>query len=333
MSIQSREPFFQNLSFDQSEAWAEAAREWNLDFQQLEGGNFRGELLQLGTGAALLTNVRLNRRFDQRGASPGGQRTFGVPAEGCSPFTFRGWGPSEDAVVIFPSGEEFGGVSNPGFHVFTLTFPEELLARRSQELGLPEFDDLIGGTAKVMTCSRVAMEELRRRLRRVCRKAANDPATLQNSWFRQEFDEEVSQALLTALASSREMPLKPSPRLRRRALERAEAYIAEFGTMPIRVRDLCRVTGVSERTLRYAFLERFGVSPKAYVQAIRLNHVRRVLRGAEPSSTKVSDVANRCGFWHMGQFAADYQKFFEELPSVTLKRRGNGRGCSVIGNP
>jgi len=34
----------------------------------------------------------------------------------------------------------------------------------------------------------------------------------------------------------------------------------------------------------------------------------------------VADVANRHGFWHMGQFAKDYRKTFGELPSETLKR-------------
>ncbi|MCK5375915.1 MAG: helix-turn-helix domain-containing protein, partial [Acidobacteria bacterium] len=33
----------------------------------------------------------------------------------------------------------------------------------------------------------------------------------------------------------------------------------------------------------------------------------------------VTDVANNWGFWHMGQFAADYRKMFGELPSQTLQ--------------
>jgi hypothetical protein len=42
-----------------------------------------------------------------------------------------------------------------------------------------------------------------------------------------------------------------------------------------------------------------------------------------PPSTreKVSDVANSWGFWHMGQFAADYRAMFGELSSSTLNRR------------
>jgi AraC family ethanolamine operon transcriptional activator len=79
--------------------------------------------------------------------------------------------------------------------------------------------------------------------------------------------------------------------------------------------------GASERTLRRGFRERFGVSPKAYLLAQRLIDVRRTLRTADPDATLVADVANRFGFWHMGQFAADYRKHFGELPSQTLGRR------------
>jgi AraC family ethanolamine operon transcriptional activator len=49
--------------------------------------------------------------------------------------------------------------------------------------------------------------------------------------------------------------------------------------------------------------------------------VRRELVPTTPP-VKVVDVANRWGFWHMGQLAADYRRQFGELPSETLRRRG-----------
>jgi AraC family ethanolamine operon transcriptional activator len=108
--------------------------------------------------------------------------------------------------------------------------------------------------------------------------------------------------------------------MRDRAVSRAVAYIEENAEEPIHLRDLCLTAGVSERTLRYGFLERYGVTPKAYLQAFRLNGVRRKLRRADPVSTKVIDIANHWGFWHMGKFAADYRKLFGELPSETMNR-------------
>jgi len=50
---------------------------------------------------------------------------------------------------------------------------------------------------------------------------------------------------------------------------------------------------------------------------VRLSGVRRDLRRAE-AGVKIADVANRWGFWHLGQFAADYRRQFCELPSETL---------------
>ena len=120
------------------------------------------------------------------------------------------------------------------------------------------------------------------------------------------------------LSGERKLPV-PTSLARRRALRLAREAIAE-ATEPIStVAELCRLTGEGERTLRYAFCESFGVSPKAYLQARRLNAVRRMLVRGMPG-TVIADVANRQGFWHMGQFAADYRRMFDELPSETLGR-------------
>ncbi len=62
------------------------------------------------------------------------------------------------------------------------------------------------------------------------------------------------------------------------------------------------------------------MTPKAYIKGHRLFKVHRELRRSAPDKTRVSDVANLWGFWHMGQFASDYRKLFRELPSETLKR-------------
>jgi AraC family ethanolamine operon transcriptional activator len=102
-------------------------------------------------------------------------------------------------------------------------------------------------------------------------------------------------------------------------LKQAIAYITEHADVPPTIRDICQNVGVSQKTLEYAFLDHFGVTPKRYLQTYRLNGVRKVLRQADPNSTKIADVANYWGFWHMGQFAKDYRTLFGELPSETLR--------------
>jgi AraC family ethanolamine operon transcriptional activator len=81
--------------------------------------------------------------------------------------------------------------------------------------------------------------------------------------------------------------------------------------------DLCTAAGVSQRTLEYAFKDCSGLAPKAYLKAVRLNRTRATLRHADPGS-RVADAANRWGFWHMGQFARDYQNLFGTRPKDDL---------------
>lgn len=88
---------------------------------------------------------------------------------------------------------------------------------------------------------------------------------------------------------------------------------------PVGAIDLCAELGVSDRTLRYAFRERFGIGPMAFFRALRLNAVRAALKG--DSTTPIASVANRYGFQHHGNFAADYRRAFGELPSRTLRDR------------
>ncbi len=92
------------------------------------------------------------------------------------------------------------------------------------------------------------------------------------------------------------------------------------------VTDLCRVTGVSERTLEYAFKENTGLTPMAYLLRLRLHRVREALLAATPGSTTVSAEALNWGFWHFGEFSRAYKDCFSELPSETLRQKPVPRG-------
>ena len=67
--------------------------------------------------------------------------------------------------------------------------------------------------------------------------------------------------------------------MRDRAVSQVVEYIEENAAEPINLRGLCLITGASERTLRYGFLERYGVSPKAYLQAFRLHGFKQAFFG------------------------------------------------------
>jgi len=81
--------------------------------------------------------------------------------------------------------------------------------------------------------------------------------------------------------------------------------------------NLC---GASGRTLRFAFEDELGLSPKRFLEVHQPNLVFRELRRSDRRSTKIADVASDWGFWHMGKLARDYRRLFGELPSEALAR-------------
>lgn len=86
------------------------------------------------------------------------------------------------------------------------------------------------------------------------------------------------------------------------------------------MQKLCRLSGVSERSLQYGFLEYLGLTPIQYLRITRLNGVHSELLNAPNSNIKVSDVAMHWGFLELGRFSREYKQLFHELPSKTLRQ-------------
>ena len=107
----------------------------------------------------------------------------------------------------------------------------------------------------------------------------------------------------------------PSPS----AWTRATQSLLARPEAPPTLDELARALGVSARKLGYCFNEVLGLSPGRYLRMRRLNAARRALLQATDPAQGVQDVAAGLGFWHFGQFAADYRQHFGERPSDTLR--------------
>jgi transcriptional regulator GlxA family with amidase domain len=96
-------------------------------------------------------------------------------------------------------------------------------------------------------------------------------------------------------------------------------FLCDNVSEPVSVADLSRMAGVSERTLRAAFHDVIGVSPKRFAIAQRLQAAHEALSRADPQATTVTDVAMTFGFFELGRFAGRYRHAFGEVPSQTLR--------------
>lgn len=103
--------------------------------------------------------------------------------------------------------------------------------------------------------------------------------------------------------------------LLRRFTELIESHLAE----ELGVLDIAEALGVPLRTLQELVRREMGSTPSRILQDARLRRAHTLLRTADPSTDAVTAIAERCGFAHLGRFAASYRSRFGESPSETLR--------------
>lgn len=293
-------------------------RNWNLDYRQLEVGCFTSELLMFGNNTTIIGREKLGRRLRQTGASPTGLITLGVLVNPNTHIHWRGYDVSGDMICIFPQAGELDSITHDDFDVFPISISEETLNQTCELLELPYITTLINNS-EVFLCNPHKLSELRSWLLSIYHELSSGTAEIRNIRYLKQIEQGLAGRLVRILAE-RHQPVSAKPlRKRDKALLAAANYIDESGSEPITIPELCSVANVSERTLEYAFHERYNLSPKSYTLMHRMNNVRKQLRKANPNKHMVSEIARQHGFWHMGQFSADYKKTFTELPSETLK--------------
>ncbi|MDM9558781.1 MULTISPECIES: helix-turn-helix domain-containing protein [Bordetella] len=103
-----------------------------------------------------------------------------------------------------------------------------------------------------------------------------------------------------------------------RAIRRAQAYMLEHLGDRLPVSMVASHCGLSVRRLQALFQDECGQSPLQWLRMQRLQAVRRTL--AQAGGDKVSDIAARFGFTHLGEFSRAYRGAFGETPQQTRRR-------------
>jgi AraC-like DNA-binding protein len=282
---------------------------FDLGFRQLDSGpQDIPATLQLGEHMTLV-HMRFNRAYHQLGSPPNGMTTFGIPIRRLRNWFGRDY--EDSSILPFNVPDGIDGVSESGFQAITLSVSDDFVRTVSRNFQIPVSEVLIEPSSNTY----ISNSRPTQFLRLLLSSLFEDRETQLNS----EVEDELIVALLNASLTDTAILDKSEPGQRSRALAKAMAYINHDLGESATVRDLCNNTGVALRTLNRAFRERFGIGPKAYLMRRRLSSVRATLLRA-PADTLIADVANRWGFWHMGQFARDYKATFGELPSETLRQ-------------
>jgi AraC-like DNA-binding protein len=290
-------------------------RGFQLDLTQIDRGRFTADGIQARIGRTLLGELFLGRGVLQNWRSPERSITLAVKASEAR-VLWRGLLlRSSDVLMIGPAaGLEL--VSQAGFWVLAATFPEHDFRHAAESHGLNARFEALGMMLLRFQQDGPA-DQLRAAIRPLLSQALARPVAARAT--RSSHGKELLE--LAAGIAAGGTPID----LHQRSLERWQALDQAISAMKKRlperftVADLCRLTGTSERALRKAFVEHYTVPPGRLLKALRLNGVRQDLRRLAARGAKITDIANKWGFWHLGQFATDYRGWFDELPSETSR--------------
>jgi len=309
-----------SAEFDEFDEFNEFTASWDLDYRQLKRGSLAAQLKQMVSPTWTVGWVRVDRSAFQQGSAPAGMRSFAILGAAASEVDWCGSSFRLDTVAIFANDRDFRCVSPAGFAVYALSFAEFELAAASQRLGLPNISDDLKSHDEVRLVDHVKVATLRRLVNETLTGFCS-PGTsvLPIDRAQQSARDRICEQLVLALTPAGSLPRRPSWRKLTAMTNKTLDYIETHMGDGITVRDVSKATGVSRRTLEYAFQNQFDTSPKKFINGQRLVLSRRdLLRSSGEKS--IADVANRWGFWHMGQFARDYRRQFGELPSQTTQQ-------------
>jgi AraC-like DNA-binding protein len=205
-----------------------------------------------------------------------------------------------------------------------VSFPRHTLDQSAQAVGV-ELDLPGGGEFQAVRAADWA--GLTAAYETVVKMAAYDVAEAPSERAAAELSSGLLDVVVRSFAADQDStPPNPRARLNSVRIARAcEDRAVQMRYQGVTLADLCDASGASERRVRDAFYESYGLSPMAYLRIAALHGARHALlttpRGHDPISRAASDF----GFWHLSRFAGQYRALFGESPSGTLDRRAEAK--------
>jgi AraC-like DNA-binding protein len=203
---------------------------------------------------------------------------------------------------------------------------EQLIVRIKSEVLIQKLSTLLGAKPKqplrfssAVTIDHPRLQILRNLMEFLALQLASDAEPLPHLLL-QELQSSLVVAFLTVIPHSLTSILNRQPKeIPVPLVRRVEEYIEANSQHSITIEKLTRITGVSARSIFYAFKKTRGYSPFSFVKMVRLKNAKALL-GSPDRATSVTGVAFVCGFANLGHFAREYREMFGELPSATLAR-------------
>ena len=312
------ENFFMKYTFDCFVEMSNVLRGWNIEIRQLQEGKIHDTLKQLKVKNILFSYAEFSGLTHQLGDIPPG-RTFAFYTGKSSQLIWRKKDIPFDAMMIFPLNSKLDVVvKGSKTNIHTISVSEEDLLSRLQENERDIYNSLVS-TKDLITMHPSQMKNLQEVYGKYIQSAEENPDLINEKNFQICLEEELFTALIDVLLCEGNIKHSATKERIVQSWDKLEMYIETHKQRPIMLSELSKATDIGQRSIFRLFKDRFNLTPKAYLNKLRLNGVRNDITQMDFTKNNITDIARNWGFWHMGQFAADYKRLFGELPSETLQ--------------
>lgn len=281
----------------------------NVDVENIlmEKGEFKVNMTLIESPRVKISQFYINRKLIQRGGRVAGYVTFLIwDVKFSMNWRNKILGKSEIAVLW---DWEHYSLTEGGIQGFPISIKEDYLNECLVAKGYPEMISILKNTDSVYT-SDFLLQKLRLKIPWITQNK-----NLSINELKLLIEVELVDDLLNCLISSYDNRVKPE--LLHKKFNNAIEYIHENLNEIISVSQVSQFVNIPERTLRYNFEKKYNISPKDFIQKLRLNAVKKRL-SANLETPIIYKIASEYNFWHMSQFTRDYKNLFGELPSETI---------------
>lgn len=285
---------------------------WSYEHRQFSRGAFHGKITGFHTGRLQLTLCHRSTGIFARGGIPVGTTIISMPMSAEEQLYYRGQLLGKCQMIALGHTEELELYTSLASSILTIAVSTSLLEQQAIAI--------TGNSLANLRCQ----ERLLMGQDDYCQRRDYLVSLLHSlqgrEWLPGSVEEELLEKdILETIFMGVKSP-GPAKKMANRlsVARKAEAHIRKNLRTSLSIHTLCHTLGTAERTLHLGFKERFGVSPKAYHQIMRLNGVRYELLSGNSNKT-VTDSALEWGYKHLGRFSEQYSRMFGELPSETRK--------------
>lgn len=308
--------------FTDYDHYQEFTQNWDVDFRVLSKTNFYVHLNMYLSDTIQLSKTSLNGKIDQYGLSPKGFRSIVIPNLKKGSFSWLGKTITNNQLLIFPKNRNLDAVSFDGFEIFIIDIKEEYLFLLLDRLGLSKAYHLFNGDEQFINLDKRFATIFHQTAEKFLQLALIQKSKgIKNAQLELSLLDNLVTPLLIYIYTNDNFDFKQTARKRDKAISKAVEIINFQTEITPSISELCSLTNISERTLEYAFMEKFQISPSEYIKATKLHKVRNELVLAKEKHLDISTIANKYGFWHSGQFAADFKHQFGVLPSNIFNKK------------